>query len=260
MLPHYHDLHEGTSFEVLPAIDLLGGRVVRLVQGDFARDTVFADSPVPVARDFIAGGARWLHVVDLDAARTGRVQHADLISEIVAEAGSAASVEVAGGIRSRASAASALDLGAARVVVGSRALDEPAFVRELVLEHGPERIAVALDVRDAQAVGHGWNAGSRGVPIAEALSQLRTTGVEWLEVTAIARDGMLDGPDVDLLASVVGAGWARVIAAGGIASLADLRAVRALGCAGAIVGRAFYDGTLDNAAAQAALRGNPREG
>ena len=238
------------SFQVLPAIDLLGGRVVRLEQGDFSEQTTFSDDPGAVARDFVSGGATWLHVVDLDGARTGTPSHGSAIEPIVAAtAGTSVSVELAGGLRTAEACASAIGAGAARIVVGTRALAEPAFAARLVLDYGAEQVVVALDIRDGRAVGHGWVGGDLGIELKEALQALLDAGVRWFEVTAIQRDGMLGGPDLALLERCMADPRARIIASAGIASIADLRAVRDLGCAGAIVGRALYDGTLDLATA-----------
>jgi phosphoribosylformimino-5-aminoimidazole carboxamide ribotide isomerase len=232
-------------FEILPAIDLRGGRVVRLRQGDFGRETTYSDDPVAVATAFVDGGARWLHVVDLDGARTGAPAHESVIAGIVAAVGAGAAVEVAGGLRNAASVARVLAAGAARAVVGTAALDDPSFASSLVAIHGPERIAVSLDVRDGLAVGRGWVAGAPGVPLREAIASLAGAGVVCLEVTAIDRDGTLEGPDRALLRIAASERRIQVIASGGISSLDDLRAVREIRCAGAIVGRALYDGTLN---------------
>jgi phosphoribosylformimino-5-aminoimidazole carboxamide ribotide isomerase len=237
------------SFQLLPAVDVRGGRVVRLVRGDFARETVYADDPVGMARRFAEEGATWLHVVDLDGARDPAARQLDTIAAIVGGVGDRANVEVAGGLRDEASVAAVLASGAARAVVGTAALRDPALLARLVAAHGMERIAVALDVRDGLAVGHGWAAGAPGVPVDDALATLADAGATTFEVTAIDRDGTLQGPDLDLLGRLVEAHRGAIIASAGIASLDDLRAVRALGCAGAIVGKALYDGRLSLAAA-----------
>ncbi len=240
------------SFELLPAIDLRAGRVVRLVRGDFGRETVYGDDPLDVAGRFADAGARWLHVVDLDGARDPAHRQLDLVVAILAGVGDRARVEVAGGIRDEASADAMLGAGAARLVVGTAALRDPGFARRLVEAHGSNRVAVALDVREGRAVGHGWAEGAGGVPLGMALASLADAGVRTFEVTAIDRDGTLAGPDVDLLGRLVAAGRGDIIASAGVATLDDLRAVRALGCAGAIVGRALYEGRLDLAEALAA--------
>jgi phosphoribosylformimino-5-aminoimidazole carboxamide ribonucleotide (ProFAR) isomerase len=144
-------------------------------------------------------------------------------------------------------------MGAERVVVGTAALADPSFAARLVAEHGRDRIVAALDVRDGQAVGEGWRRGAAGHPVREALAVLAEAGVGLFVVTAIARDGLMTGPDVRLLQEMVEAKRGAIIASGGIASIADLRAVRDLGCAGAIIGRALYEGTIDLADALRAM-------
>ncbi len=237
------------TFEILAAIDLRAGRVVRLQQGDFQRATTFSDDPVAVARGFVDAGARWLHVVDLDGARTGKPTHAGVIGDIVEAVGDRASVEVAGGLRSEVAVAAAFAVGAARAVVGTAALRDPDFAGRLVATHGPDRIAVALDIRNGLALGEGWREGASGVRADDALQGLADQGVATFEATAIDRDGLLGGPDLDLLDRLVALSRGRVIASGGVSSLEDICAIRELGCAGAIVGRALYEGRLDVASA-----------
>ncbi len=239
----------GRRFDLLPAIDLRGGRVVRLVRGRFDRETVYGDDPQAVARAFVGAGARWLHVVDLDGARDPRNRQGDVVAGIVAAVGEAARVEVAGGLRDEEAVAAALRAGAARAVVGTAALADPGFAGRLIRTHGQDRIAVALDVRDGLAVGHGWQAGAAGTPVLDALARLADAGVTLFEVTAIDRDGTLGGPDLGLLGRLVAAGRGTIIASAGIASAADLVAVRDVGCGGAILGRALYEGRLSLAEA-----------
>jgi phosphoribosylformimino-5-aminoimidazole carboxamide ribotide isomerase len=234
-----------SPFEILPAIDLRGGRVVRLEQGDFARATTFSDDPSAVVTAFVEAGARWLHVVDLDGARTGEPAHKTVIRDLVDAVGDRAAVEVAGGLRTESSVAAALAAGAARAVVGTAALRDPAFAGRLITTHGPERIAVALDVRDGLALGEGWRAGAAGIRAEDALATLADQGVTTFEATAIERDGLLGGPDLELLTRLVGLGRGEIIASGGVSSIEDLRAIRLLGCAGAILGRALYEGRID---------------
>ena len=236
-------------FELLPAIDLRAGRVVRLREGDFARETVYGDDPVSVARSFAEAGARWLHVVDLDGARAGRPVQVAIVTRIMAAVGDRMACQIAGGLRDDGAVDSALASGAARIVVGTAALRDPDFAARLVGRHGPQRIVVALDVRDGLALGEGWREGAAGVPAVDALAALADAGVELFAATAIERDGLLGGPDLELLGRLVSAGRGRIIASGGVTTLADLRAVRELGCAGAIVGRAIYEGALDLAEA-----------
>lgn len=241
-----------TAFDILPAIDLRGGRVVRLEQGDFERETAFSDDPVAVARRFADAGARWLHVVDLDGARTGSPQHGAAIASIVAAVGDRVAVEVAGGLRSPESVAEVLASGAARAVVGTAALRDPSFAGRLVDDHGSARVAVAIDVRDGQAVGEAWVTGAHGVDATETLVRLSGVGVQTFEVTAIDRDGTGSGPDLDLYRRCIALRRGSIVASAGIGSVDDLAAVRALGCRGAVVGRALYDGRLILAEALAA--------
>ena len=233
-----------SAFDVLPAIDLRGGRVVRLRQGDFEQETSYGDDPVVVAQWFAAGGARWLHVVDLDGARTGTPAHTAVVAAIVTAMGKRTAVEVAGGLRDEQAVETALAGGAARAVLGTAALADPDLAGRLVRVWGAERIAVAIDVRDGRAIGHGWATSDQGVDAVDAVVRLAAVGVATFEVTAIAQDGLLGGPDLALYRQMVELGVGDVIASAGIASTADLRAVRILGCRGAIVGRALYDGTL----------------
>ena len=235
---------EASGFELLPAIDLRGGRVVRLRQGDFARETPYSEDPAAVALGFAEAGARWLHVVDLDAARTGTRSNGGAIASIVAATGDRLRVEVAGGLRDEVAVAAVLASGAARAVVGTAALRDPAFAGRLVSSHGADRIVAAIDVRDNRAVGQGWAPHAAGVDATEAVRRLADAGVTTFEVTAIDRDGLLEGPDLSLYERLVELDCGSIVASGGIASMQDLRDVRARGCAGAIVGRAFYEARI----------------
>lgn len=236
---------DARAFEILPAIDLRGGRVVRLRQGDFARETSYSDDPVEVAQRFADAGARWLHVVDLDAARSGTPTHGPTIAAIVAAVGDRTHVELGGGLRDGAAVDAALNSGAARAIVGTAALREPAFAARLIAAHGADRIAVAIDVREGRAIGHGWSSDGERTDAVEAIERLADVGITTFEATAIDRDGLLEGPDLGLYQRLVQLAPVAIIASGGITTLDDLRAVRALGCTGAIVGRAIYEGRLD---------------
>jgi len=227
---------------------------VRLEQGDFGRETAFSTDPVEVARRFVAAGARWLHVVDLDGARDGTRRQDAVVGDVVA-ATRDARVQVAGGLRDGRSIATALASGATRIVVGTAAITDPDLVARAVDRHGPERIAVALDVRDGQAVGGGWRPDAPNGAARDVLGTLSGRGVTTFIVTAIARDGLLGGPDLDLLERCLAATDATVIASGGVTTIDDLHAVRRIGCGGAIVGRAIYDGRLDLASAIREIEG-----
>lgn len=236
--------------ELLPAIDLLDGRVVRLVRGDYAEETVYDADPVAVARRFAAGGARWIHVVDLDAARTGEPRNRDAVAAVaaaMAEVGVA--VESGGGVRSEAAARSLWEVGVRRVVLGTAAVEDPALVERLAALH-PDGVAVGLDARAGAVAVRGWLDDS-GVSIAQALVRLADAGVAAVIVTEISRDGMLSGPDIAGLGEVLDLTAIDVIASGGVASAGDVATLAALrgprsgrALAGAIVGRAIYEGRL----------------
>jgi phosphoribosylformimino-5-aminoimidazole carboxamide ribotide isomerase len=240
--------------ELLPAIDLRDGRCVRLRQGDFAAEMVYDDDPVRVAREFEAQGAQWIHVVDLDAARTGERAHLEQIAAI-AEAVDC-QIEVGGGVRTRDAAAELLEAGVARVVLGTAAIERPALVDELCAEY-PGRIAVGLDARRGRLAIRGWVEGS-GADLVESAGRFDGTGVEALVVTEIERDGTLEGPDIAQLEAVVEATTVPVIASGGVGTLDDVQAVARIrsggrGVAGVIVGRALYQGRFTVAEALATI-------
>jgi phosphoribosylformimino-5-aminoimidazole carboxamide ribotide isomerase len=250
---------DGRAFDVIPAIDLRAGRVVRLQGGDFARERIYADDPVAVAGGFAAAGAAWLHVVDLDGARAGERRQTTLIAAVRNSLPATVRLQVGGGIRSSRALAETLADGVDRVVLGTAALENPDLIAAAIASHGTDRIAVALDIRQGRALGHGWLTGTAGdvalggVPVDDALAELESRGVGTFVVTGIDRDGLLGGPDVGLVERVVGRTRARVIASGGIATIDDIRAIQAIGCYGAIIGRALYDGRIDLAEALAAV-------
>ena len=221
------------AFELYPAIDVRGGRVVRLHQGDFDRETVYDDDPVAVARAFEAAGAPWIHVVDLDAARRTGSNRDTIVA--VARAVSVP-VQTGGGVRD----ASLLHEGVSRVVLGSAAIEDPELVRRLAAEH-PGRIAIGFDHRDGELRYRGWEAAT-GRQLLDVASELAVPGVGAFVVTDISRDGMLVGPDLDGLCAVQRVTSVPVIASGGVRSLADVVALRDLGIAGVIVGKAIYEG------------------
>jgi phosphoribosylformimino-5-aminoimidazole carboxamide ribotide isomerase len=238
--------------DLIPAIDLRHGRVVRLRRGDFDDATVFGNDPVAVAQRWVGEGATRLHLVDLDGAEVGRPAQIDLCAAVVAAC--AVPVQVAGGLRDEAGVAATLAAGADRVVMGTAFLADTGLAARLVACHGAERIVAALDVRDGAAVGEGWRRGAPGRRLEDALADLVGAGVETFAVTAIDRDGLLGGPDLDLYRRVrLAAPRAHLIASGGIAGVEDLRALAGIGCDAAILGRALYEGTLTLEAARRAL-------
>lgn len=224
---------------MLPAVDLLGEQAVRLEQGDFGR-VVARAQPEELVRRFADAGARLIHVVDLDGARRARIRP-DIVARL-AQAAAPANLQASGGIRSPADAEQLLAAGVARVVVGTAALVEPEALEQFAAELG-DRLVVAIDVRGGRVAVRGWLEDS-GLDAAEVARRCAEAGVSRILCTAIERDGMLAGPDLDLLREVSDASGLPVLAAGGIRSESDLAAVAAIGCAGAVVGRALIDGSL----------------
>jgi phosphoribosylformimino-5-aminoimidazole carboxamide ribotide isomerase len=229
--------------ELIPAIDLLDGRVVRLAQGDFDAVTDYGDDPVAVARGWQDEGAPRLHIVDLDAARHGRPRQRAVIEAIITAV--RVPCQVAGGIRSQADVATVLAAGADRAVLGSALIGDPDLAGHLLDAHGPERIVAALDVRAGRALGDGWVPGARGADASDLAAVLARAGMRRFAVTAISRDGSMEGPDLTLLAAIRAAvPTASIIASGGIGSLTDIRALATGGFEAAILGRALYEGAF----------------
>ncbi|MFZ4732853.1 MAG: 1-(5-phosphoribosyl)-5-[(5-phosphoribosylamino)methylideneamino]imidazole-4-carboxamide isomerase [Pirellulales bacterium] len=231
--------------DLWPAIDLRGGRCVRLRQGDYERETVFDADPVEVARRFVAAGARRLHLVDLDGAKAGGPVQADLVARIAAAA--AVPCQVGGGIRTLATASHYAALGISRLVVGSVAVEEPELLVSLA-ETLPGRIVLGLDARDGRVAVRGWQETS-SITARELVRRHARLPLAAVVYTDIATDGMLSGPNLAALADLIAASDLPVVASGGIAGADDLRDVARLGAAGCIVGRALYDGGLDVGAA-----------
>ena len=220
--------------QLLPAVDVVDGRAVRLVQGEAGTEQAYGD-PAEAVASFVAAGATWIHLVDLDANR-------ELLARIVASTD--AKVELSGGIRDDAGLRAALGSGAARVNLGTAALEDPDWTSRAIERYG-ERVAVGLDVRGQTLAARGWT--REGGNLWEVLARLEEAGCSRYVVTDVARDGTLQGPNLDLLASVAEASSAPVVASGGVARLEDLRALRALVEAGvdsAIVGKALYAGAF----------------
>jgi len=225
---------------ILPAIDLLDGEPVRLEQGDFSRVTRFGRDPLTTARRFCADGARWLHVVDLDGARRGHWQNLDLIAEIAAAVD--VPVQAGGGARQMRDVQAALDRGVARVIVGTAAIETSGEFRDWADRFG-ERLAVSLDVRDGQLATRGWTAAS-GIDLITVARELRSAGAARFIHTSVRRDGTLQGVDLRGLHALKPLDLP-ILIAGGIASYADIVALRDAGAEGAIIGRALLDGTMD---------------
>ena len=225
---------------LLPAVDVAGGQAVRLVQGEAGSETSYGD-PLQAALDWQAGGAEWIHLVDLDAA-FGRGSNADLLAEVVQAVD--VQVEMSGGIRDDASLERALATGCARVNLGTAALEDPEWAAAAIARHG-DRIAVGLDVRGTTLAARGWT--RDGGALWEVLARLDDAGCTRYVVTDVTKDGTLRGPNLDLLREVCSRTSAPVVASGGISSLDDLRALRELvpvGVDSAIVGKALYAGAF----------------
>jgi phosphoribosylformimino-5-aminoimidazole carboxamide ribotide isomerase len=234
--------------QLYPSIDLRGGRVVRLRQGDYERETAYGDDPVGVAMSFCAGGATWIHVVDLDAARSGVPTNRSIIAAIADATTGRASLQVGGGVRSIDDAAALVDAGVTRVVMGSAAVADPQLV-EVVAAKVP--VAVALDHRHGVVAVEGWTSTS-ALSLRDGLARYPSAAA--FVITDIERDGELSGPDVDGISTAVTATSIPVIASGGIASLDDVRTLASIpGLGGIITGRALYEGQFAVADAVAAI-------
>jgi phosphoribosyl isomerase A len=234
---------------LLPAVDVSGGQAVRLVQGAAGTETSYGE-PLEAALAWQRAGAEWIHLVDLDAA-FGRGSNGPLIADLISRLDVA--VELSGGIRDDAALSAALATGCRRVVIGTAALEQPEWVRRAIAENG-DRVAVGLDVRGTRLAARGWTAD--GGELGDALERLETDGCLRYVVTDVNKDGMLRGPNLDLLRQVCARTDRPVIASGGVSSLADLHAIAALtplGVEGAIIGKALYAGafTLEQALAEA---------
>jgi len=240
-----------TDFVVYPAIDLRGGKVVRLAQGDPARQTVYADDPAEVARRWLADGATWLHVVNLDGA-FGEAGQANALAlrDILA---TGARVQFGGGLRAMSDVEQALSMGAARVILGTVAVENADLVREAIARFGPDRVGAGIDARDGRVRVRGWGTDAGIDPIVLG-KQLGSMGVVTAVFTDIARDGV--GPGVNVAASrrMADETGLSIIASGGVASIEDVHRAREAGLAGVIIGRALYEGRVDLREALSAQR------
>jgi phosphoribosylformimino-5-aminoimidazole carboxamide ribotide isomerase len=235
-----------------PAIDIRGGGAVRLLQGDYERETAYDADPVDAATRWSDDGAEFLHVVDLDGARAGAQRNLDAVRRIAAAA--SCPIQAGGGLRDPASVAAVLEAGAARAVIGTAALRDAEFLDEMLAAHG-ERIVVSVDSRGGQVALEGWTEGS-GKGVVKAISELTARGVARFLCTTIEVDGTMEGPAVGELGRIAAATDAEVIASGGVGSLADLEALAAgapPNLSGVIVGRALYEGRFTVSEANAAL-------
>jgi len=240
---------------VFPAIDLLGGKVVRLAQGDYGKVTVYAENPVAQAREFAVAGAEWLHVVDLDGARDGAPGNTEAISHIVREVD--LPVQVGGGIRTLEALGTLAEAGVARMVLGTKLATDPEFAREAVSRFGGESIVAGVDARDGMVAVEGWREGIT-TSATDLVAELRSLGIRHLVYTDISRDGMRTGVDIDAYEAIAETAGFPVIASGGVSTLDDFRELAATGpdvMEGAITGRALYEGAFKLKHAIRAARG-----
>lgn len=237
---------------IYPAIDIRGGKAVRLVEGDYDRETVFDSDPLDAALRWQDNGAKWIHIVDLDGARDGVRSNATAIERIRARV--SCSIQLGGGLRSMPDLADVAALGIDRMVIGSAAVTNPELVREAVQQYG-ERIAVGLDARDGMLATHGWQSQSE-VSAFEAGIRFADMGVQHIVFTDIGRDGRLEGPNIEALVQINNEVNASIIASGGVATLADVHAIREAGAAGVIIGAALYHNKFALAEAIAAGKGD----
>lgn len=229
--------------EIWPAIDLLGGKCVRLQQGDYNRETVFSDDPVEVALKWKLAGTKYLHLVDLDGAKDGSQVNASVIEGIVSQTGLRS--QVGGGVRDEATIVRLLGLGVSRVIVGTRALREPAWFSGMA-DRYPQQLVLGIDARDGMVATDGWLETSNvaAVAFARQIAEM-TDNVAAIVYTDIARDGMLSGPNFEQLAEMQSATDIPVVASGGVTTLEDIEQLMAMETHAAIVGRAIYDGNLE---------------
>lgn len=230
----------GRTFQVWPAMDLRGGCCVRLVQGDFHRETVFSTDPVAMARQWKERGVRRLHIVDLDAARRGTPVHQNLVRQIVEQLN--LPIQLGGGIRNEEILQQWLDAGVFRLVIGTRAVRDPEWFR-LMCRRYPGRLALGLDARDGWVAVDGWQ-NTTSISAVELVKQFCDEPLAAVIYTDIARDGTLSGPSFDAIEALCRVSAAPVIASGGVSTLEDVRRLASLPVGGCIVGRALYEGTL----------------
>lgn len=227
---------------IYPAIDLIGGACVRLVQGDYGKKTVYNENPVEVAKQWEAAGAKFLHLVDLDGAKAGKGINDSVIEAIAKETD--LSIQVGGGIRTAEDVQKKFDLGVDRVILGTIAQQKPAFVKEMVERYGPEAIVVGVDGKSGQVAIEGWEKVSE-ITTVELCKVMKDAGVETVIYTDISKDGMMEGPSFDTTKEMMEETGLQIIASGGVSSYEDVDRLRDMACYGAIIGKALYTGAID---------------
>lgn len=240
--------------ELFPAIDLIGGCAVRLVKGDYAQKTVYSENPGEVARSFAAAGAKYLHVVDLEGAKDGGTPNLETIRNIVETGGLL--VEVGGGIRSEEVIQKYLDAGVFRVILGTAAVQNPAFLEEMVRKYG-EKIAVGVDIKDGMVAIKGWTEVS-AESCFDFCEKLQKIGVKTIICTDISKDGLLSGTNLELYKALSEKFSVDIVASGGVTTLDDVKKLADLGLYGAILGKALYTGNIDLKAAVELTKGGAK--
>ena len=237
--------------ELFPAIDLIGGCAVRLVKGDYAQKTVYSDNPAEVAKSFAAAGVKYLHVVDLEGAKDGGTPNLETIQNIVEKGGLL--VEVGGGIRSEEVIKKYLDAGVFRVILGTAAVQNPAFLEEMVQKYG-EKIAVGVDIKDGMVAIKGWTEVS-AESCFDFCEKLQKIGVKTIICTDISKDGLLSGTNLELYKELSEKFSVDIVASGGVTTLDDVKKLADMGMYGAILGKALYTGNIDLKAAVELTKG-----
>ncbi|MBQ5820342.1 MAG: 1-(5-phosphoribosyl)-5-[Clostridia bacterium] len=235
---------------IFPAIDLIGGKAVRLFKGDYDQKTVYSDSPLDVAKGFRAAGAEYLHLVDLDGAKSGKAENLALISEIIRESG--LKVEVGGGIRTEETVAQYVEIGVLRVILGTAAVTNRPFLEEMLRKYG-DKIAVGVDIKDGMVATHGWM-NSSGIDCFDFMAELQDLGVKTVICTDISKDGAMAGTNLDLYRRLLDRFSIDLVASGGVSSMDDVKALREMDIYGAILGKALYVGGIDLAEAVEAAK------
>lgn len=230
---------------IFPAIDLIGGKAVRLYKGDYDRKTVYSDNPLGVAMGFREAGAEYLHLVDLDGAKSGMAENLALISDIIQKSG--LRVEVGGGIRTEETIAQYVEIGVLRVILGTVAVTNRPFLEEMLARYG-EKIAVGVDIKDGMVATHGW-VNTSDMDCFTFMEDLQKMGVKTVICTDISRDGAMAGTNLDLYRKLLDRFSIDIVASGGVSSMADVKALREMDIYGAILGKALYVGGIDLAEA-----------
>ena len=235
--------------KIFPAIDLLGGKAVRLKKGDYNEVTVYSDCPPKMAKSFVEAGAEWIHVVDLDGARDGSTANFDTVAEI-AKVG--LKVEIGGGIRSMETVEKYIEAGVSRVIIGTAAVSDPEFLKEAIAKYG-EKIAVGVDIKDGMVAIKGWKEIS-ALECFDFCEKLEYEGVSTIICTDISKDGMLSGTNTELYRALSEKFTMDFVASGGVSTIEDIKALSSMGMYGAIVGKAIYTGNIDLKEAIAAAK------